>query len=65
MIRIRNARQAYEEIKRNDPESCISERQIRDILSSGVIPIIRRGNRKYVNMDVLEAYFSDPTTFSA
>lgn len=65
MIRIRNARQAYEEIKRNDPESCISERQIRDILNSGVIPIIRRGNRKYVNMDVLEAYFNDPTTFSA
>ena len=65
MSRIRNARQAYEEIKRNDPESCISERQIRDILNSGVIPIIRRGNRKYVNMDILEAYFNDPTTFSA
>lgn len=65
MSRIRTARQAYEEIKRNDPESCISERQIRDILSSGVIPIIRRGNRKYVNMDILEAYFNDPTTFSA
>ena len=65
MSRIRNARQAYEEIKRNDPESCISERQIRDILSSGVIPIIKRGNRKYVNMDILEAYFNDPTTFSA
>ena len=42
MSRIRTARQAYEEIKRNDPESCISERQIRDILRSGNIPIIRR-----------------------
>ena len=65
MSRIRTARQAYEEIKRNDPESCISESQIRDILRSGDIPIIRRGNRKYVNMDVLEAYFNDPTTLSA
>lgn len=65
MVKIRTAAQAYQEIKRNDPDSRISERQIRDLMKSGAFPVIRRGNRSYVTMEVLESYFSDPTSFGA
>ena len=60
MVRMRTAAQAYQEIKSQDPESSISERQIREIMKNGVVPVVRRGNRLSVNMDALLVYQDKP-----
>ena len=60
MVRMRTAAQAYQEIKSQDPDTSISERQIREIMKSGVVPVVKRGIKLSVNMDALLAYFEDP-----
>ena len=64
MVRIRTAEMAYREIKEQDPNSCISVRQIRDLMKSGKIPVHKVGKKLLVNMDILEQYYSDPSAFS-
>jgi len=63
MVNMRTAARAFEEIKKKDPETAISERQIRAIMRSGVIPVLRQGNKTMVNMDVLMDYFAHPAKY--
>ena len=62
-LRMRSAAAAYNEILNNDPETCVSERQIRNLMKSGTIPVIDSGHGLQVNMDILYEYFTDPTKF--
>lgn len=56
--KIRTIRGAYEEIKKNDPNTCISLWAIRDAVSTGRIPSIKAGCKYLVTMDNVNAYFS-------
>lgn len=53
---IRSINKAYEELKARDPETSISKKMIREIVNNEKIPSIKAGNRRYVDVDVLEDY---------
>ncbi len=63
MVRMRTAAQAYQELKQVDPKSCITERQIRELMKSGKIPVVKVGNRIQVNSDILIDYFANPAIY--
>lgn len=60
--RIRTIDTAYEEIRKNDPDTAISRNYIRQIVRDGTIPSIRTGNKYLVSMQVLEEYIKSQTT---
>ncbi len=53
---IRTIDQAYEEIKARDPGTAISKNLVRQMVRTGVVPSIKAGNKKLVDVDVLEEY---------
>lgn len=55
MARLRTINKAYDEIKARDPDTAVSRRMFRDIVRSGMIPSIARGNRSLVDVDVAES----------
>lgn len=55
MTKFRTINKAYDEIKSRDPDTAISRRMFRDIVRSGMIPSIARGNRSLVDVDVAES----------
>lgn len=62
-MRMRTAAQAFREIKAMDPDSSISERQIRAIMKSGRVPVFRQGNKTMVTMESLIDYFEHPENY--
>lgn len=60
--RIRTIDTAYEEIRKNDPDTAIIRNYIRQIVRDGTIPSIRTGNKYLVSMQVLEEYIKSQTT---
>lgn len=60
--RIRTIDTAYEEIRKNDPDTAISRNYIRQIVTEGLIPSIRQGSKYLVSMQVLEEYIKSQTT---
>ena len=58
---IRTIENAYEELKARDPNTCISKKYVRDLVNNGVIPSTRSGNRKLVDVDVIEDYIAAHT----
>lgn len=60
--RIRTIDTAYEEIRKNDPDTAISRNYIRQIVRDGTIPSIRTGNKYLVSMQVLEEYIKSQMT---
>lgn len=60
MLRIRMMKEAYEELKKADPGTAITQSYIRRLVISGVIPSIRVGNRYLINMEDLEEYLANP-----
>lgn len=61
MNRIRTIDKAYEEIKAKDPETAITRYLVRAMVNQGVIPSIKTGNKKLVDVDVLEEVIKDLT----
>lgn len=59
MTRLRTINKAYNEIKARDPDTAVSRRMFRDIVRSGLIPSIARGNRSLVDVDVAERCLLD------
>ena len=64
MTRLRTGPQAFREIKAADPNTCVSERQIFDLLRSGSIPVIHQRSKILVSMDILEDYFANPEKYN-
>lgn len=62
MPRMRFAQQAYEEIRKDDPNSPISLRMIRTLAASGKVPVVMIGRRRLINYDALLAYLDNPPT---
>lgn len=49
--RIRTIEKAYEEIKRLDPETCITRNFIKNLIINGDIPYRKTGNRFLIDVD--------------
>ena len=54
MIRTINA--AYDEIKARDPETAISRELVRQMVKTGMVPSLSVGNKKLVDVDVLQEH---------
>lgn len=62
MSRIRTIGKCVEEIQAVDPNTCITIWNIRQLIKNGKINYWMSGNRKLVDVDQVEAYFSSKTT---
>lgn len=58
---LRTINKAYEELRARDPETAITRNLLREMVTQGVIPSARAGNRYLVDVDVVEKYFMDTT----
>lgn len=59
-VRMRFARQALEELKREDPETKVTEHYIRHLIKTGAVPSVTVGkNRRLINYDKLLLYLEN------
>lgn len=56
--RMRSLPKAYAELKALDPDTSLSMRGLRDLVSSGQIPTITIKNRVLINLDLLIQWLS-------
>ncbi len=56
--RMRTIPKAYEEIQRLDPDTNITLRALRRMVSNGEIPVVNVGSKNLVNLDLLLERFS-------
>ena len=56
--RMRTAPEAIAEIKAVDPKTALTERALRRMINSGVLPSVNIGNKKLVNLDKLFEYLN-------
>lgn len=61
MLRMRTMAEAYEEIKKDDPNTAITKSYIRRLIVSGQVPSQRAGKKYLVNMEDLETFLCNPT----
>ena len=59
MQRMRLISEAYEYIKAQDPDTCITKTGFRRLINEGRIPVLQIGNKKVVNLDHVDRFFSD------
>lgn len=52
--RLRTVDKAYNEIQAKDPETAISRYLVKQMVKQGMIPSIRSGNKRLVDVDVME-----------
>lgn len=50
--RMRTIPKAYEQLKKIDPESCITMRSLRKMVKCGDIPTVKIGNKTLINYDL-------------
>lgn len=62
MLKIRTIKEAYAEIKTNDSNTSLTLSGFRQLVVSGEIPSIRRGNKWLVDMAIVESYFRGEIT---
>lgn len=60
MLRMRTMAEAYEELKKADPNTAITKSYVRRLIVSGKVPSIKVGKKYLVNMDHLETYLCNP-----
>ncbi|MFR2565261.1 MAG: hypothetical protein ACLS8Q_10170 [Anaerovoracaceae bacterium] len=58
-MRIRTIKNAYREIREQDPNTCITEWFLRQLITGGAIPSIRAGTKWLVDLDVVEEYIQE------
>lgn len=58
-MRIRTIKAAYEEIKAQDPGTCITEWFLRQLVTGGAIPATRAGAKWLVDLDEIEKYMNE------
>lgn len=59
-VRMRYAKQALEELKRDDPETCVWLNMIRGLAKSGKVPSVQAGKGYLINFDALLEYLAAP-----
>lgn len=58
MLRMRLIKDAFEQLKKEDPETDITIYALRTIVKSGVVPTVRLGRKLLINYDSLLDYLS-------
>lgn len=61
-MRMRGINQAFKEIKEKDPASAVSLYSLRMLVKTKPDLFIRSGRRILCNLDLLEAYYSNPAS---
>lgn len=56
MSRIRTIEKAFEEIRRADPDTCITKHFIKNLIINGEIPHRKTGNRYLIDVDEVIRY---------
>lgn len=56
-MRMRTINEAFDYIKKRDPETSITKTGLRRLITSGVIPSVRVGAKYLVSLEILEARF--------
>lgn len=57
MLRMRFVKDAYEQLRKDDPDTNITMYALRTIVKSGVIPTVKLGRKTLVNYDSLLEFF--------
>ena len=52
-MRMRTIPKAFEEIKQSDPDTNLTLRALRRMVSNGEIPVVRISNKVLINLDLL------------
>ena len=60
LIRMRTLEECYEEIKKLDPNTCITKYFIRQLALNNKIPVIMAGRKRLINFDALLEYLENP-----
>ena len=53
MCRMRSIRETAEYFREMDPETQITEKCLRNMIANGEIPIVKRGSKYLINIDLL------------
>lgn len=56
MAKIRTIEKAFDEIKRLDPDTCITKHFIKNLIINGDIPYRKTGNRFLIDVDDVMIY---------
>lgn len=56
--RMRTLAKAIEEIKAEDPNTALTQNQLRVLVKSGAIPSVHAGRHTLINLDLLIAYLA-------
>lgn len=59
---VRTIKGAIEELRREDPDSSVTEYAIRSWIKTGVLPSVKSGNKYLVDLDVLRKYLAGDYT---
>ena len=63
--RMRTLAKAIEEIKAEDPNTALTQNQLRVLVKSGAIPSVSAGRHTLINLDLLIAYLQATLTRTA
>jgi hypothetical protein len=58
---LRTIDKAYDELKARDPNTSLSRYLVRQIIKNDLVPNIKSGNKRLVDVDVLEEYLATLT----
>lgn len=65
MPRMRVPRAAIEQLKKEDPENCLTLCALRALIKRGQVPVVHVGTRQLLNYDALLEFLSNPVTESS
>ena len=57
-MKVRKIKNSLEEIKAEDPNTCLTEYAIRQMVANGEISHIKRGRKILIDLDELKEYLS-------
>ena len=60
MTKMRTIRDAFAELKQNDPDTAMTLSGLRRLVNTGYIPCVRIGRRILINYDALIEYLNNP-----
>ena len=55
---VRTIRGAVNELRKNDPDSSVTEYAIRSWIKSGALPAVKNGNKYLLDMDVVRKFLA-------
>lgn len=63
MARVRLQKDLFPYIKEKDPNTALTPNALRQLVLDGVIPHVKIGNRKLINLDILDDFLAYPEKY--